>query len=50
MLAQVSINGEIVTNEDYTVEKLSELDTATVGKKEVRLKSVVIIKIGIIFH
>ncbi|EPM8105256.1 LPXTG cell wall anchor domain-containing protein [Enterococcus hirae] len=38
LLAQVSINGEIVTNEDYTVEKLSELDTATVGKKEVRLK------------
>lgn len=38
LLAQVSINGEIVTSEDYTVEKLSGLDTATVGKKEVRLK------------
>ncbi|MGM0323950.1 hypothetical protein IGJ18_001456 [Enterococcus sp. AZ078] len=38
LLAQVSINGEIVTSEEYTVEKLSELDTATVGKKEVRLK------------
>ncbi|MBO1300505.1 MULTISPECIES: putative mucin/carbohydrate-binding domain-containing protein [unclassified Enterococcus] len=38
LLDRVTINGESVAEDTYTIERLSDFDTSTVGEREVRLR------------
>nr|MBO0491105.1 LPXTG cell wall anchor domain-containing protein [Enterococcus sp. DIV1094] len=38
LLDRVTINGEAVAEDTYTIERLSDFDTSTVGEREVRLR------------